>query len=129
MHEVSNGFVLNAGDYVRVLFGFNFSSGGDPLATGTITVQDQPLSTFGTTFVATGGGAVTNIDPEQSRVITYEFDRITNATDWRAMISDPTLAVQVAPDQALKLGHIQRASRNIYKGTTSYTLICKRSQK
>jgi hypothetical protein len=129
IHNISQGFVLNPGDYVRVLFGFDFTGAGDPLATGTITAQDQTLSTFGTTFVATGGGVITNIDPEQARIIVYEFDRITTAARWKSMVDDPRQAIEVAPFDDLKLGHIKRASRNIYKGTTSYELICKRSQK
>jgi hypothetical protein len=128
-HSVTHGLVLNAGDYVRVQFRFDFTSSFDPLATGSITVLDQPGSIFGTSFVATGGGVITNIDPDAARIITYDFDRITTAARWKALTDNPTLAIEVAPDADLKLGHVKSAKRNIYRGTTTYTLICKRSQK
>jgi hypothetical protein len=80
-----------------------------------------------TEFVAQGGGVTGN--NIEARVITYEFDRITTAERWKSMVDDPRQAIEVAPWDDLKIGHIKRASRNIYKGTTSYELICKRSQK
>jgi hypothetical protein len=129
LHSVTQGFVMNAGDYVRVQFRFDFTSGFDPAASGTITANDRPESIFGTSFVATGGGVITNIDPQDARVIVYEFDRITSAARWKALTNNPTLAIDVAPDTDLKRGHVKSAKRNIYKGTTSYSLICKRSQK
>jgi hypothetical protein len=128
-HNITQGFVLNVGDYVRALFRFDFTSSFDPLATGSITAQDLPLSTFGTTFVATGGGVITSVDPGAARVITYEFDRITTAAEWESMTADPTQVVRVSFDPNLRDGHILTASRNIYKGTTSYTLIAKRSDR
>jgi hypothetical protein len=128
-HNITQGFILNVGDYVRALFRFDFTSSFDPLATGSITAQDLPLSTFGTTFVATGGGVITSVDPGAARVITYEFDRIANAAQWESMTADPTQVVRVSHDADLRDGHIINASRNIYKGTTSYTLIAKRSDR
>ena len=118
------GLVMDATDYVTFTLIWEIEAFAVPNFAVLALRAGRRLFTQ---FLAQGGGVTGNA--LESRIITYEFDRITNATDWRAMISDPTLAVQVAPDQALKLGHIQRASRNIYKGTTSYTLICKRSQK
>jgi hypothetical protein len=128
-HEVTQGFVLNVGDYVRVQFGFATTSSGDPLATGSITMRDRPSSTFGTTFVATGGGVITSVDPGAARVVVYEFERITTAARWEDMTTDPSLAVEVSENADLRTGNILSASRNIYKGTTYYTLIAKRSDR
>jgi hypothetical protein len=128
-HQISLGVVLNQDDTIRVLFAFNGTGSGDPLATGTIVARDQPDSIFESTFVATGGGTLTNIDPDAARIITYQFDRFTPSTRWTRMLNDPSLAVRVAPDDVLKLGHIAKATRNVLKGSTSYELICKRDQK
>jgi hypothetical protein len=45
------------------------------------------------------------------------------------MTADPSLAVEVSENADLRTGNILSASRNIYKGTTSYTLIAKRSDR
>lgn len=128
-HIVNRGMVLNAGDVVTVFFAFSTTSSGDPQALGSITARDLPSSIFETTFVATGGGTLTNIDPNAARIITYTFDRFTPSTRWARILNDPSLAVRVAPDDVLKLGHIAKATRNVLKGSTSYELICKRDQK
>jgi hypothetical protein len=128
-HVISQGMVLNQDDTVRVQFAYTGTASGDPLATGTIVARDQPDSIFESTFVATGGGVLTNVDVDAARIITYDFERFTPATRWANMLGDPSLAVRVAPDDNLKLGHIATATRNISKGTTTYTLICKRDQK
>jgi hypothetical protein len=127
-HVFSQGMQLNAGDTVEVLFQFIGSvSFGAPA--GQVVARDLPNSIFESTFVATGGGVLTNVDVDAARIITYDFERFTPATRWANMLGDPSLAVRVAPDENLKLGHIATATRNISKGTTTYTLICKRDQK
>jgi hypothetical protein len=128
-HEVSQGMNLNTGDYVRVQYGWGTTFAGDPLLTGTITMRDLPTSRFGTTFVATGGGVLTNVDPTAARVVTLEFERITPAARWEAMTADPTQAIVVGEADVPRVGNILKASRNIYKGTTTYTLIAKRSDR
>jgi hypothetical protein len=129
VHQISQGFNLNAGDYVRVQYAWGTTSSGDILLTGTIAMRDVPMSEFGTTFVATGGGVLTNVDPNAARVVTLEFERITTAAQWERMTSDPTLAVVVGEAAYPRVGNILSASRNLYKGTTSYTLIAKRSDR
>jgi hypothetical protein len=128
-HAVDQGIVLNATDTVRVLFAYTGATAGDPLATGTITARDRTGSAFLTTFVASGGGILTNINPANARILTYSFDRLTTARQWTTLIGDPSQAIQVSTDDNLKTGHIMSATRNILKGTTSYEIICKRDQK
>jgi len=119
------GSVMTATDYMTFTLFWDIETTGAPnvtalgLAAGRFIFSD---------FLAQGGGVVSGNSTE-ARVITYEFDRITTAARWKSMVDDPRQAIEVAPFDDLKLGHIKRASRNIYKGTTSYELICKRSQK
>jgi hypothetical protein len=128
-HTVDQGIVMNATDTVRVLFAYTGATAGDPLATGTITARDRTGSAFLTTFVASGGGILTNINPANARILTYSFDRLTTAQQWATLIGDPSMAIQVSTDDNMKTGHIMSATRNILKGTTSYEIICKRDQK
>lgn len=129
-HVHSAGFNMNAGDIVDVRFRFATSSAFGPSGGGqAVTARDNPSSIFESTFVATGGGILTNVDTEAARIIVYQFDRFTPATRWANILADPSLAIRVAPDDNLKVGHISSAVRNILKGTTTYELICKRDQK
>jgi hypothetical protein len=118
------GAVMNTGDYMVFTLVWDLEGLVAPNVTALFLRAGSILFTD---FVAQGGGVTGN--NIEARVITYEFDRITTAARWKSMVDDPRQAIEVAPFDDLKVGHIKRASRNIYKGTTSYELICKRSQK
>jgi hypothetical protein len=118
------GAVMSVGDYMTFTLVWDLEGFFVPNIT---FVNLRAQSFVFTEFTAQGGGVTGN--NIEARVITFDFDRITTAAAWKALTDDPTLAVEVAPDTVLKLGHIKRASRNVYKGTTTYELICKRSQK
>jgi hypothetical protein len=117
-------FPMTATDYVT--FTLEWGLVGLPVSNQTTLYVREGASVY-TDFVAQGGGVTGN--NLESRIITYEFDRITTAAKWKALTDNPALAVEVAPDTNLKMGHIKTAKRNIYRGTTTYTLLCKRSQK
>jgi hypothetical protein len=72
-----------------------------------------------TTFVATGGGVLTNIDPRDAKVVNYRFTRSLNANQWRALAFDPTLGVTVNGKRC----HVGSGQRTLEGGSTEWTLI------
>jgi hypothetical protein len=119
------GFVMNSGDYVtitwirRLIRIVGFFAGRAEMNAQQHTLQ--------TTFIAAGGGLLTSVDPQEARIVTYEFDRIIPVSQWQQLVNDPRLGIGVShTDGNSKPCHILKAKRDSVKGKTSFTLITER---
>jgi hypothetical protein len=128
LHEINIQQVMDVGDYLLIDGAFVTTS-VDPLNTGVIQFFDLVGSTIETTFIAAGGGTLTNIDPSAARVVTLTFSRLVDADTWADLVGNPTQAIRVATDGgAWRTGHILSADNNLQRGEASWTLTCKRDQ-
>jgi hypothetical protein len=119
---------MEVGDYLLIDGAF-ITTSVDPLNTGVIQFFDLVGSSIETTFIAAGGGTLTNIDPGAARVVTLTFSRLVDADTWADLVGNPTQAIRVATNGgAWRTGHILSADNNLQRGEASWTLTCKRDQ-
>jgi hypothetical protein len=126
---------LDPGDRVNVVMGFKtvFNTGQFGCPPGfppySITVTDRTGSTYGTTFVATGGGQVTSIDPNAARIVKYAWEQHIPAAVWASLVNDPRQAIAVSPDaSSIRTGHILEISRKMKDGQAQVQTITDRYQ-
>lgn len=122
--------LFNTGDYLVVRKRYEFISVGlEIVAIGNnVTIRTLPGCTFETTFVATGGGNIP-ADPDQYRVVVYEFERHMRGSEWVSLRDDPSQMVNVATDaSAIRFAHLYNAKRNIATGNVTWKLIANRDQ-
>lgn len=118
-------FVLNAGDYVTRTYR-RFICRGNVLGADTATIQ--PLDHYTRTrFIAAGGGVLTNIDTDAARIVKHKFERLIPVSEWQQYVNDPSLGIGVShTGGAVKSAHIQKATRDVVSGRTTYELISKK---
>lgn len=121
------GLALAPGDYVIADTVFEAARPFDPAP--IVGIVQRFAASFFTTYVAEGGGILTNIDPLAARVVSYKFARALNAEQWARVLLDPSLGVSVSHTGGdPKRCHIEKAERNLLKGTTTFVLVTNRMQ-
>lgn len=119
----------NSGDYFEVWKDYSYISYCDTnLLNNDVTIRTMPGTYWKTNFVATGGGQI-NADPDDYRVILYDFERSLPMSDWVSLRADPKNMIQVATDETeSRYGHIKRVRRNIATGQVQWQLVANRDQ-
>lgn len=123
----SLGFVMNPGDYVlyQIVVEVTRIGGGG----STVSIQITPGYYAYTSFIAHGGGQVTDVDPLASRIIKYEFDRLIPTSQWNELLRDPRKAIRISDGAGpFRVCHVLEAERDAVKGSTSFTLIANKRQ-
>ena len=123
---------LNVGDYVTFTHTRATSRVANPFTpTGPRTVIVNPgnNNSVRTTFVATGGGVLTSVDPNAARIVKYEFDRMIPVSEWDILRRDPRSAISTSTSLLLaKTTHASKVTREVVSGNTKFEVIAKRSE-
>ena len=114
------GFVLNPDDYIvcRVeMDNYKFLPGAH-----AFRVQIQTGFLVRTVLVASGGGAI--ITAGEAPIVRHEFERHLTVDNWTALLADPDHIINITPSGGYaRAGYIDKVSRNVIKGSTTFTLI------
>jgi hypothetical protein len=123
---VTQGIVMDSGDYVEVRFGFSLTNTVDPQQSFFVEAMPDEWK-LGVT-AAPGGGTIES-DSNLARSIRYQWRRHITTEDWAAITADPRLTVAVAPyATGLREGVALRITRTMGNGEATLETLTDRNE-